>query len=69
MTALVASVPVVVSAVVASSTTPGFVAEAVSAAMVIDPAPFVTSIPLPAVRVALASVLPVVFPMRSWPLV
>ena len=39
------------------------------AAMVIEPAPFVMDIPLPAVKVDFASVLPVVFPMRSWPLV
>jgi hypothetical protein len=39
------------------------------AAMVIDPVPFVTEMPEPAVIVALVSVLPVVFPIRSWPLV
>ena len=39
------------------------------AAMVIEPLPFVMLIPDPAVNVALVSVLPVVLPISSWPLV
>jgi hypothetical protein len=36
-------------------------------AIVIAPEPLVTEIPVPAVIVALVNVLPVVFPIRSWP--
>jgi hypothetical protein len=39
------------------------------AATVIAPAPLVIDIPVPAVRVALVNVLPVVLPMRSCPFV
>ena len=52
VTAKVVLVPVVVSAVVANSTIPLLVVLASSPAMVIEPAPLVTSIPSPAVRVA-----------------
>lgn len=37
--------------------------------MVIEPAPLVMLIPVPAVRLALFSVLVLVFPISSWPLV
>ena len=51
------SVPVVVSAVVASSTTPGFVVEASSAVTVTSPVAPLTSIPSPAtIDVTLAAV-------------
>ena len=57
MTALAVSVPVVVSAVVANSTTPGFVAVAVSAVTVTSPVAPLTSIPSPAtIEVTFASV-------------
>jgi hypothetical protein len=39
------------------------------AAILIAPVPLVIAMPVPAVRVALVSVLPVVFPIRSCPLV
>jgi len=39
------------------------------AEIVTEPAPFVTPMLVPAVSVALVSVLPVVLPIRSWPLV
>jgi hypothetical protein len=41
----------------------------VDAAIVIDPPPFVTLMPVPAVSVALVSVFPVVLPINNWPFV
>ena len=53
------SVPVVVSAVVANSTTPGLVSLAVSAVTVTSPVALLTSIPSPAtIEVTLAAVFP-----------
>jgi hypothetical protein len=39
------------------------------AAIEIEPVPLVIEIPVPAVKVALVKVLPVVLPISSWPLV
>ena len=65
VTARTVSVPVFVSASVASSTIPLLVVLASSPAMVIVPVPLVTSIPSPSVRVATDSVLPVVLPISN----
>jgi hypothetical protein len=59
--------PLKVNPVVPPETSTDVTVPLFTAAIEIDPAPFVIVIPAPAVKVAFARVLPVVFPIKSCP--